>query len=111
MDEEAIEIELPSRQNVEKKLADLAIFMATGLYSSIQATIKYDLAKVEESILLTPPDTESNRSASLNLFGRREELLRFVTFFEETRDRLNELLSEIIEKEAQQVPDNTETNE
>lgn len=105
------EIELPSKQNVEKKLEELKAFMSTGLYSSTQATIKADLSGVEQSILATPPDTDSNRSHSLTLFGRREELLRSITFFEETRDRLNELRDQILEREAQLVPDNNETND
>lgn len=98
--------ELPTRSNVEKHIAGVKAFMETPAYSSFRATIKTDLIGVETSILSTPPITETDRGTVLIHFGRKEELTKQLSFFEDTRDRLEELLDRIVEAEANEDHDN-----
>lgn len=102
---------LPSKANVQKQLDEIKTFRQTSAYSSFKATITADLNGVRESIILIPPDTEANRSACLQLHGRLLELNRTLTLFEDSQDRLDQLLDQITEKEANEVPDNKQQNE
>lgn len=103
--------ETPTKSNIQKQLEATTVFMATSAYRSYLHTQNTDLSGVEQSILATPPDTELNRSAQLQLFGRRTELLAAVTFFEDAQTRLKNLLDEIIEQEANQKSDNEKQND
>lgn len=102
---------LPSRSNVEKHLAGVLAFMSTPAFSSYLATVRTDLAGIETSILSTPPVSGNDQAAVLIQYGRREELVKQLSFFEDTRDRLEELLDRIVEAEANEDHDNKQNND
>jgi hypothetical protein len=98
--------EIPeSKLNVQKQLDEIIAFTATGAFRSYVRTMQLDLQNVEASILETPPLNEANIASALKLFGRREELSRSITFFEDAQATLRNQLIAIGDLESQE-PDN-----
>jgi len=94
-----------SKLNVQKQLDEITSFMGTSAFRSYVRTMQLDLQNIEMSILETPPLNEENIAASLKLFGRREELSRSVTFFEDAQATLRNQLIAIGDLESQE-PEN-----
>lgn len=86
--------------NLKKQLGELEAFMQTGAYSSRQATLKVDLADVEQGILARPPLTEEDRTNVLMLYGRRDSLLTELSFFEESCATLKDRILDAEDKET-----------
>lgn len=97
-----------SKLNLEKQLREIEAFMQTDAYSSMQFSIKEDLAGIEQSIISTIPDTEANRSHVILLHGQRNELLQTLSQFEDAKSRLRHKLNEIIDAEVNLKDDNNE---
>lgn len=95
-----------SKLNVQKQHDEIAAFMQTSAYRSYVATVKADLVGVEQSILETPPMSVEMTAHSLKLYGRREELSRSVTFFEDAQATLKNQLIAIGDLESQEPVSN-----
>lgn len=87
--------------NLLKQLEAIDAFVESPAYSSFRATITADLLGVEQSILLLPPVSDADRAEALMLFGRRAELTKQLSFFEEARSVLEAKLSDEAEPEQQ----------
>lgn len=83
----------------QRQLEEFEAFCQTTAFGALQKTLAADLAGVEQSILLLPPVTDADRAEALKLFGRREELLRQQTIFEEARAILKDKIESSLNPE------------
>lgn len=91
----------------KQQLEQIKSFMKTAAYRSYVATFKIDVSNIELNIVNTIPTDPESTAHLLQLHGRREELIRSVSFFESSQAALEEQIA-AAEDAQTEVPDSNE---
>lgn len=93
--------ELQFRPNLEKQIVEIEAFMKTNAFRALKKTFAVDIARVEESILVSRPVDITSTLQLAELHGKCDQAKSQLTLFEDALATLKEQVAKMVDLETQ----------